>query len=77
MTLKRKRVLLGKKIRKATGLLLPIAMRMGKLILRGTGYEIRNLYPSLVKLNMFPCGVECCGSNGYKIVGPRGEFGFY
>ncbi len=80
----------GKVIRRETGLPLPVCMRAAKLIERGRGcdiiYGILNtetnvrafapIFEGVVKANYFSCGAECCGSNGYKLKGPRGEYVF-
>lgn len=75
-TLKKQSYQLAKRIRKATGLKLPIAMLAGKFITRGRGYELR-LHPAtqeFVKSIMFCCGEECCGWKGFALVGPKGEY---
>ena len=78
MTIKKRARARGKRIRQETGLPLPIAMRAAKLLERGRGYDLIShpLIESHVKYNYFSCGPECCGSNGYKLVGPRGEYVF-
>jgi hypothetical protein len=77
-TTKKRARTLGKKIRLETGLALPIAMRAAKLIERGRGIDI--LYHATLSEFAHPtyysCGPECCGSNGHKLVGPRGEYPF-
>jgi len=81
MTAKKRRRNLGKRIRQETGLPLPVCMRAAKLIDRGDGYDMvykdMPLFSGCVQTNYFFCGPECCGSNGYKLVGPRGEYNFY
>lgn len=89
MTAKKQRIQLGKKIRKATGLKLPIAMRAAKLIHRGDGivmvygrrtpdneWRVPVEFIGLVEHSYFSCGPACCGSNGYKLIGPKGEYIF-
>jgi len=89
MTAKKRRKLLGKKIRKVTGLKLPIAMQAAKLIDKGdytvmvygrrtpdNEWRVPVEFIGLVKTAFFPCGPECCGSNGYDLIGPKGKFHF-
>lgn len=90
MTSKKRRRNLGKTIRQETGLPLPIAMRAAKLIDRGDGtvmvygrrtpdgeWRVPVQFIGLASVSYFGCGPECCGSNGYKLVGPRGEYVFH
>lgn len=90
MTAKKRRRNLGKKIRQETGLPLPVCMRAAKLIDRGDStdmiygrrtpdgeWRVPVQFIGLVQTNFFSCGPECCGSNGYKLVGPRGSYAFY
>lgn len=74
MTTKKRARALGKKIRSITGLPLPIAMRFGKLIVRGREWDAME-NPKLkdhIKHESFPCGAQCCGSRGPVIRGPKG-----
>ena len=67
----------GKRIRKATGLSLPIAMRAGHLIERGRGGTYLpsfDLTEKFVQGIAFSCGADCCGWKGYALVGPKGEY---
>lgn len=76
MTSKKRRRNLGKTIRQATGLLLPVAMRAAKFIDRGDRYEVLShpLTESHVKVIRFSC--DCCGIEGYALTGPRGDYKF-
>ena len=89
MTAKKRRQKLGKKIRKETGLPLPTAMRAAKLIDRGDGvtmvygtrtpdneWRVPVMFIGLITHSYFSCGPTCCGSNGYKLNGPKGSFVF-
>lgn len=78
-TMKKKGRDLGKKIRKVTGLKLPIAMQFGKAIVRGNEWHAmqkESLKPYITH-KMFPCGPQCCGSMGPVITGPKGDWGVY
>jgi hypothetical protein len=86
MSVKKDRVRVGRKIRKTTGLSFPVSMRAAKIILRSGFYELRLALqnqpllkesPAKVEVSYFSCGPECCGSNGYKLIGPKGEYLFY
>lgn len=81
MTAKKRRKILGKRIREATGLSLPVCMRAAKLIDRGDAMDIiygkSLLFSGLAQTSFFSCGPDCCGPSGYKLVGPRGEYQFY
>lgn len=81
MTSKKRRFRLGKRIRLETGLPLPVCMRAAKLIDRGDSLDIiygnLTIFSGVTATSYFSCGPDCCGPEGYKLVGPRGEFRFY
>lgn len=68
--------ILGKKIRKATGIKLPIAMRAAKLINRGFGgfeLSLRPLFQDHIETLDNSC--ECCGTNWqWVLTGPKGSY---
>ena len=89
MTAKKRRRQLGRKIRKETGLPFPVCMQAAKLIARGDSmtivygrrtpdneWRVPVEFLGLAKTAYFPCGPDCCGPCGYKLVGPKGEFEF-
>jgi hypothetical protein len=72
MILKRKRIKLGKQIRKLTGIKLNEAIFLAKRILKGEClYSIACLYDNThIDSNVF---CECCGPEGHNILGPKGS----
>lgn len=65
---------LGKKLRKETGLALPVCMRAAHLLVRDRGGELKNhpMIGPFIEYAMFPCGMDCCGPRGYQLAGPKG-----
>ena len=63
---------LGIRIRMATGLPLPIAQRIGRLLIRGREETLKThpLTSPYCKDEDFPCG--CCGMRGFTVRGPKG-----
>jgi hypothetical protein len=89
MIAKKRRRRLGKKIRQETGLPFTVCMQAAKLIDRGDSmtivygrrtpdneWRVPVEFIGLAKVSFFPCGPECCGSNGYDLIGPKGKFHF-
>lgn len=76
MTIKKQARAKGKEIRRITGLPLPVCMRAAKLIVRDRRYDIlgKKIFNEHVTSVPFWCGYECCGTKGYILVGPKGEF---
>lgn len=77
MTRKRKAQKLGKEIRKATGIKLPVAMRAAKFIIQNRAFELKyaEITRPFVRSLPFKCGWECCGESGnMEIFGPKGTF---
>lgn len=71
MSLKSKSRSLGRTIRRLTGVKLPVAMKVAKLIVRDRAYDVSY---DLLQAVPFTCGMDCCGPEGYYLVGPKGEF---
>lgn len=76
MTKKKAARNLGKHIRSATGVPLPVAMQAAKLIVRSRAYELRytdkSVFVGFIKYDIF---CECCGPENWRIEGPRGDYG--
>ena len=77
MTKKKKRVRLGKKIRAATGLPLPLAMLAARWLYRFDTYNLLRdpRFAGLVTVRPL-CGDGCCGQE-YALNGKRGKYIFY
>lgn len=78
MTIKKSKMLLGKQIRKQTGLPLPLAMRAAKKLYARKHYELFNdsRFAGFISSRAIcPDGPGCCGSVHY-FVGKRGEYLF-
>lgn len=77
MTKRKARVKLGKAIRKATGLPLPLAMLAARKVYR---HEVAALLSDLRFAGFISryalCGDGCCGY-GYLLAGKSGEYRFY
>ena len=77
MTKKKYRRDLGKRIRRATGVPLPVAMQAAKLIASDRTYDLklgdRALFTGWIKSDVF---CTCCGPENWRIEGPKGEWGF-
>ena len=76
MTFKKERMILGKRIRRATGLKLPLAMRAAKLIHKGAGNALMNV-ETLTFAFESDCGTEGCCMNNRFLVGPKGRHQFF
>jgi hypothetical protein len=82
MKLKKQRRKLGKEIRSKTGVDLPIAMRVAKLIIRNGSAAVYDIpYLKLLEGSNahvrdvpFFCGFECCGREYAELVGPKGSY---
>lgn len=78
MTLKKNKMLMGKQIRKITGLPLPLAMRAAKKVYARKGIELLSdpRFEGIVKSrSICPAGPGCCGSQ-YYLLGKRGDYPF-
>jgi hypothetical protein len=75
-TLKKQSRTIGKLIRKATGLPLPVCMRAGHKVVRGEGLEVKNASwaSEHVKEEIRRCGDGCCVEWDVFLVGPKGMF---
>lgn len=81
MNRKKSRILLGKQIRQATGIKLPVAMRAAKLLLKE---ERDRLFSDPMMAEVISqtycdnCGWDCSctymSGSKYKILGPRGSW---
>lgn len=73
-TKKKQRVKLGREIRRATGIKLPLAMYAAKRIIRGDSYDVKydDRFAPFVKYVPL-CGDGCCGTAAY-LEGPRGRY---
>jgi hypothetical protein len=69
---------IGKEIRKATGLPLPVCQRAGNLIVRDRAIEMLSLpmFSGHIEVTVFPCGMDCCGVDGHVLSGPKGSYRF-
>jgi hypothetical protein len=76
MTRKKYRCNLGKKIRQATGLTLPLAMKAAKWIERHDGGALRRSDSHQVEYES-ECGVEGCCMNNKFLIGPKGRYQFF
>lgn len=76
MTFKKERVILGKEIRRATGLTLPLAMKAAKLIHRRAGYSLMCAEVFTVEVES-SCGNEGCCMDNRFLVGPKGRHQFF
>jgi hypothetical protein len=65
----------GRKIRKATGLPLPVCMRAARFIARCDNYKVREHPLTSQHVVGVEFGCECCGTSHYELVGPRGAYG--
>lgn len=70
MTRKKQARIIGKAIRKATGLKLPIAMRLGKFLSQGRSYDIPQEFCSI----RIQCGDGCCQCR--ELIGPKGTYSY-
>lgn len=73
-TLKARSRAMGRKIRKETGLKLPIAMGIAKRLVRGS--FLKSDFPEKLQevlgYRMFGCGADCCGADPIlRIFGPK------
>lgn len=75
-TLKKQSRAKGKQIRKETGLPLPLCMRAGHKIVRGKGFDIKNLdwAKEHIEEKTIRCGDGCCVNWITSLVGPKGKF---
>jgi len=71
-TLKDKARAEGRKIRRETGIPLPLAMLAGKRLVRGRSYELIHdaRFDGMIK-EIHTC--SCCGPEGHSLFGPKGE----
>lgn len=77
MTKKKARVRLGKKIRAATGLPLPLAMLAARLLYRFDTYALLRDPRFAGLITSYPlCGAGCCGFE-HTLNGKRGKYTFY
>lgn len=73
MSVKSKGRRLGKAIRRATGLPLPEAMGIAKLVVRERQYDALAKFPDTVKRTETTCSDGCCYTPEYVITGPKGN----
>lgn len=75
MTAKKRRMKLGKVIRRETGLPLPVCMTAAKMIDRDKGEELQWTAATEEFVQSIKCGDGCC-CFGRELVGPRGSYRF-
>jgi hypothetical protein len=62
---------LGRMVRRITGLPLPVAMKIGKMVAQSkSDFEMMEKFPGIVALQKHYC--ECCGPQ-FILKGPRGS----
>lgn len=74
MSMKSKARTLGRHIRKTTGCEFTLAMKVAKKLVRDKQWDLSDSVRSVLVSKPFPCGYDCCGSEGDFIVGKKGEF---
>ena len=64
---------IGRVIRRATGIPLPIAMRIGRMIAqdRYVG-DIEARFPEVLSSTVYTCGDKCCSYPKFLLKGPKG-----
>lgn len=73
MSVKSKGRRIGRMIRRATGLSLPVAMKIGKMVAQNRdGTEIADKC-SAVSVQHFVCGDRCCSYPIFVVTGPKGN----
>lgn len=70
MSIKSQARKIGRMVRKVTGIKLPVAMKMGKLIAQGKEFDLVNKFPEFVSKQTEFC--DCCGPQTV-LRGPRGS----
>lgn len=81
MSIKSKGRTYGRKVRRCTGLPLPICMKIGKMVAQGaSAYQFVEKFPTYFKAEGWQCGDRCCGGTRYTLTGPKGsiegDYGF-
>ncbi len=77
MTIKSRGRSLGRIIRRLSGLPLPIAMKLGKMVAQEkTESEMAEKFPDFFSMRTYRCGDGCCVYPIYTLKGKRGPFDF-
>lgn len=75
MSIKSKGRKLGRMVRRLTGLPLPIAMKIGKMVAQDKNAEdIQIKFPDILTIKQYVCGDKCCSYPIYTLTGPRDNF---
>ena len=70
MSIKSKTRVMGRMLRRATGLSLPVCMQIGKMVVQGKPeYEIMAKHPTIFFTRYFQCGDKCCNYPIYTLKG--------